>query len=189
MRPRSALTALVATLLCGVALSACSSGSGAAVDAGEASVSHFAEADRVPAVTLKGTTLAGSPFDLARYRGTVVVLNFWGSWCPPCRAEGPALQTVAKAMAPKDVQFIGIDSRDPDRAAANAFLANIDASYPNVDDPDGELALAFRGTLTPGTIPSTLVLDRQGRVAVRILGPITEPRLTALIGPVVAESS
>ena len=92
-------------------------------------------------------------------------------------------------MAGKGVQFVGIDSRDPDRAAATAFLRNIGSTYPNVDDPDGELALAFRGTLTPGTIPSTLVLDRQGRVAVRVLGPITEPRLTALLAPLVAEGS
>jgi hypothetical protein len=92
-------------------------------------------------------------------------------------------------MAGKGVQFIGIDSRDSDTAAANAFLSNIGSTYPNVQDPDGELALAFRGTLTPGTIPSTLVLDRQGRVAVRILGPTTEPRLTALVTPVVAESA
>jgi thiol-disulfide isomerase/thioredoxin len=175
-------------LLGAVALTACG-GSSNAVSSGEATVSTFAAADRHAAVPLTGTTLAGTPFDLHGYRGKVVVLNFWGSWCPPCRAEGPALQEVARSMAGQGVQFIGIDSRDSDTAAANAFLSNIGSTYPNVQDPDGELALAFRGTLTPGTIPSTLVLDRQGRVAVRILGPTTEPRLTALVTPVVAESA
>ncbi len=187
MRLRSAAAALVVTVLAILTLSGCG-GSGSVVE-GEATVSQFAVADRQPAVPLTGTLLNGGAFDVSTYRGKVVVLNFWGSWCPPCRAEGPALETVATSLKGKDVQFIGIDSRDADKDAANAFLTNIGSTYPNVEDTNGELALAFRGTLTPGTIPSTLILDRQGRVAVRILGPTTEPRLTALIAPVLAEGS
>jgi thiol-disulfide isomerase/thioredoxin len=184
-----AVIASVAAALA-VGLSGCAGSADAAAGrdyvSGAGTVTVVAPADRQPAPALVGSTLEGRTLDVASYRGKVVVLNFWASWCPPCRAEGPALQTVAAQLAPSGVVFIGVDTRDDDRSAARAFLSTIESSYPNLDDADGHLALAFHGTLPPQAIPSTIVLDRQGRIAARILGPTTEPRLTALLTPLLA---
>ena len=103
----------------------------------------------------------------------------WGSWCPPCRKEAPILKKVSEDLGGKDVVFVGIDTRDSD-AAAKAFLDNIGLTYANVVDPDGELLLAFKGDLNPNAIPSTLVLDKQGRVAARIVGGVEEGTLRAV---------
>ena len=122
----------------------------------------------------------------------MVVVNVWGSWCPPCRKEAPVLKAVSDDLAGPDssgdVAFVGIDTRDSD-AAATAFLDNIGLTYPNVVDPDGVLLLAFKGDLNPNAIPSTLVLDRQGRVAARIVGEVTEGTLRGVIEPLVAEQA
>jgi len=160
--------------------------------AGDAAVTTWTTGDRPPAPAVTGRTLAGGTFDLARYHGKVVVLNFWASWCAPCRVETPALQVLAHDLASEGVQFVGVDSRD-DPDSARAFLADITgadapASYPNVDDSSGDVALAFHRLLPPG-FPSTLVVDQQGRVAARVNGPTTEPRLRALLEPLIAPSS
>jgi len=156
--------------------------------AGDSGVTTWAPADRKAAPAVHGTTLDGGTFSLASYRGKIVVLNFWASWCGPCRVETPALQVLAEDMATKGVAFVGIDSSD-DRDAARAFLANIvggkaPTSYVNVDDSGGDVQLAFY-RFVPQALPNTLILDRQGRVAVRINGPTTGPRLKALLDPLV----
>jgi thiol-disulfide isomerase/thioredoxin len=157
--------------------------------AGEGVVTTVAVADRKPAPTVSGATLEGGQFQLSALRGKVVVLNFWGSWCAPCRVEGPALQVVAKQEASHGVVFVGVDTRDDDRDAALAFLRDIGSDYLNIDDTSGLVALAFHGTLPPDAVPSTIIIDRDGRVAARIVGPTTEPRLEALLAPLVAEAS
>jgi thiol-disulfide isomerase/thioredoxin len=159
---------------------------------GDSTVTLVSAADRAKAPDIRGTTLAGKPFNLAAYRGDVVVLNFWASWCSPCRAETPALQVVAQSVAGKGVAFVGVDTRETDTAAATAFLDNIKGEgvpFTNIGDPDGTVALAFSGTLPPNSIPSTLVIDRRGRIALRIVGPTTRPRLQALLAPLIAESA
>ena len=113
-------------------------------------------------------------------RGQVWVLNVWASWCAPCRAEAPVLETVWRQVEGEGVQFVGLDTRDTE-AAALAFLDAYDVTYPNVIDADGRLQLLFSDTLPPQAIPSTLVVDREGRVAGRIIGRVTEATLTALI--------
>jgi thiol-disulfide isomerase/thioredoxin len=179
----------LATLLAGLALASCSSGSAAGDGyvSGDGSVSTYPVADRKAAPALSGTTLEGKQLALASYRGKVVVLNFWGSWCPPCRLEGPFLQYMSTTYAAQGVQFVGVDVRD-DADEARSYLANIGSTYPNLfDGPDSLLVLQFSTIVPPQATPSTLVIDRRGRIAVRILGPTTEPRLAAILAPLVVE--
>ena len=100
-----------------------------------------------------------------------MVLNFWGSWCAPCRAEAPALAALAKHFWPRGVRFVGVDIQDSP-AAAEAFERNFLISYPSLNDPGDQVALAFQSTVPPAGIPTTLVIDRTGRVAARIVGQV-----------------
>jgi thiol-disulfide isomerase/thioredoxin len=133
---------------------------------------------QAPAVT--GKTLTGQVFSLAADRGDVVVMNFWGSWCTPCREEAPALGALARHFGSGDVRFIGVDIQDTP-SAAEAFMQTYQIGYPSLNDPSDEIALDFRGTLPPTGIPSTLVLDRSGRIAARIVGGVSYSGLKALI--------
>ncbi len=91
---------------------------------------------------MSGTTITGQHLSLSSYRGDTVVINFWGSWCAPCRAEAPALGQLARKLAADDVRFVGIDIRDqPD--SAQAFMQTFNVSYPSLNDPDDEIALAL----------------------------------------------
>jgi thiol-disulfide isomerase/thioredoxin len=153
--------------------------------AGAGTTTFVAPADRKPAPPLAGPTLDGGTYDLADHLGETVVINVWASWCPPCRAEMPGLQRIATEYADQGVSFVGIDTRDTD-AAARAFLENVGVTYPNLIDPDGELLLPFRDTLPPQAIPSTLIVDADGKVAARVIGPVTEVRLRELLDEVLA---
>lgn len=137
---------------------------------------------------VKGTTLTGQKLALAGYRGDVVVLNFWGSWCGPCRQEAPALAALARHFRPRGVRFLGVDIRDSP-PAANAFRRAFKISYPSLNDPGDEIALAFQSTVPPAGIPTTLVIGRTGRVAARIVGQVTYSALGRLIARVSAESA
>ena len=107
---------------------------------------------------LTGRTLDGARFDVSDHRGEVVVVNVWGSWCPPCIAEAADLQDVWAADQAKGVQFVGINFRD-NRDAALAHERRFGVTYPSIDDGAGETLLQLRGSLPPRAIPSTLVLD------------------------------
>jgi len=137
---------------------------------------------------IKGTTLAGRKFALAAYRGDVVVLNFWGSWCVPCRAEAPALAALATHFWSRGVRFIGVDIQDSP-PAAEAFEHTFRISYPSLNDPGDQVALAFQSTVPPAGIPTTLVINRTGRVAARIVGQSTYSALGRLIASVSAGKS
>jgi len=126
-------------------------------------------ADRRVAPQLAGTTLTGQPFSLLPWRGNVVVVNIWGSWCAPCKKEQPDLQRLARETRQQGVRFVGIDIKD-NRAAARAHVARFAVSYPSIIDQAGTAVLAF-GALAPRATPSTFVLDRAGRVAARFIGP------------------
>jgi thiol-disulfide isomerase/thioredoxin len=130
---------------------------------------------RKPAPALAGTTLEGTPLDLADYRGKVVVLNFWASWCAPCRAEARNLNSVYAQTRASGVEFVGVDIKD-DRTAALAFQRSKKVEYPSLFDQAGALLLKFRGQ-APQSPPTTLILDRQGRVAARFLQAVTETQL------------
>lgn len=156
---------------------------GTAFVAGDGSIVLIAPEERQPAPDLVGTALKGGEFRLSDHLGEVVVLNVWASWCAPCRAEAPVLEAVWREVQDDGVQFVGLNTRDTE-AAALAFLDRYGVTYPDVIDTDGRLQLLFSDTLPPQAIPSTLVVDREGRVAGRILGRVTEATLTALIANV-----
>jgi thiol-disulfide isomerase/thioredoxin len=118
---------------------------------------------------LVGATLTRQHLDIAAWRGHVVVVNVWGSWCAPCRREAPELARVAAKTAREGVRFLGIDVRD-NRASARTFEAEFHIRYPSLFDPGGTQALQFR-PLTGQAVPYTFILDRRGRVAARFLGP------------------
>jgi thiol-disulfide isomerase/thioredoxin len=146
-------------------------------------------ADRQQAPAFSGPLLGGSgEFDLAQAKGDVVVLNVWASWCPPCRSEAPALQAVSAELADQDVQFVGINVRD-NETDARAFEQEFGLTYPSVVDTDSALLLAFRDTLPPSAIPSTLVIDGEGRVAARILDEVTQTSLRDLVADIAAENA
>lgn len=139
-------------------------------------------------IALSGELVDGGNYDVAAHRGTVFLLNVWGSWCAPCRREAPDLARAWVTEQHKgDVQFLGLNTREDATAAAVAFERRFGITYPSLRDPDGQLQLTFRSTLPPKAIPSTLVLDRQGRVAARIIGVGSELTFTELIDQVRAE--
>ncbi|MFJ7244344.1 TlpA family protein disulfide reductase [Kitasatospora sp. NPDC098652] len=157
--------------------------------AGSGEIVRIAEDRRATAPGVSGATLEGRPLALTGYRGKVVLLNVWGSWCAPCRAEAPGLERTYQALKDQGVEFVGINTRDLDRAPAQAFERRFGIGYPSLYDPEGALVLRFRGDLLPQAIPSTLVIDRQGRIAARALRALSEDGLRALLAPVVAEPS
>ena len=179
--------ALVAVLLAGCSSSSAQSGApDKGYISGDGSVTLVAAAKRDDVVTFAGTTLDGTKFDVSDHRGEVVVVNVWGSWCPPCIAEAPALEKVWEQTRSQGVQFIGVNTRDQN-AAARAHERRFKISYPSIDDDGGRVLLAFRGTLPPVAIPSTLVLDRSGRVAARVLGKVSAGTLRGVVDDVLAE--
>lgn len=180
-RTTSVLSALLALGL----TAACSSEIGSSGDqgyvAGKGIITALDEAERKVPGEVSGETLDGEQVSLDDYRGQVVVVNVWGSWCAPCRKEAPMLAEAARDLADREVAFLGIDSRDPSKTAAQAFVRSFDIPYPSIYDQRGRTLLAFRGTLNPNAIPSTVIIDREGRVAGSVLGEITRTTLDDLV--------
>ncbi|MEI7540066.1 MAG: TlpA disulfide reductase family protein [Actinomycetes bacterium] len=174
----------IAALIMGVLLSSCGGGGTSSTQesfvAGNGSVTFINPDKRVEAPTLSGMTLSGInyKFDI----GQVAVINVWASWCSPCRAEAPTLAALAKKYT--DVAFMGILTRD-NPATAEAFQRRFALPYPTLIDDS--LLIGFKGSLQANAIPSTVVIDRKGRVAARISGEITVASLTDLIERVSAE--
>ena len=155
-------------------------GNGSSFVAGTYSTTVFQAGSRPEAPQVLGTTLAGGRFRLSADRGAVVVMNFWGSWCTPCREEAPALGALARQFSGSGVRFLGVDIRD-DPASAEAFMRTYRIGYPSLNDPNDLIALDFRATAPPAGIPTTLVIDRSGRIAARVIGPVSYDGLKALI--------
>jgi thiol-disulfide isomerase/thioredoxin len=194
VRRRSAIFGAAAALLL---LASCSTGNDAAVyggsftfvsPGGQTEFSYPAT-DRGTVANLSGENLAGDgTVSVSDYPGKVVVLNFWGSWCAPCRAEAPALENAAGALAPAGVQFLGINVKDTKSAGAD-FLASKQVSYPSIYDPSMRTLLAIKGYPASG-IPSTIVLDRQGRVAHIWLEAIDDPQeMIDVVGAIAADQA
>ncbi|MFD3329870.1 TlpA family protein disulfide reductase [Streptomyces sp. NPDC058701] len=167
-----------------------SGGSGGNYVTGPSGISTVARGERVAAPKLDGGTVDGQTLDTTTLKGKVVVLNVWGSWCPPCRGEAKYFAKASKeyADAGADVAFVGINTRDANTQNATAFEETYGITYPSLFDPDGKLMLRFpKGTLNPQAIPSTIVLDKEGGIAARALVAINDEQLRSMIDPLVAE--
>jgi thiol-disulfide isomerase/thioredoxin len=181
-------------LLAGIALAGCSNDEvGSSGDSGYVSgkgvITRLAADDRRPPGEVAGETLEGEQVSLADFEGKTVVVNVWGSWCAPCRSEAPDLVDASEELADDGVVFLGINSRDLDKGAARAFQRRFEVPYPSIYDQQGRTLLAFRGTLSPNAIPSTVVIDAEGRVAASIIGETTASTLVGLVEDVVADGS
>ena len=161
-------------------------GNGSSFVSGSYGTTVFGQGSRPQAPQVTGTMLNGGRFRLTTDRGAVVVMNFWGSWCTPCREEAPVLGALARHFSGPGVRFIGVDIRD-DPASAAAFMRDFRIGYPSLNDPNDAIALDFSATVPPAGIPTTLVIDRSGRIAARIIGPVSYDGLKALITQVSAE--
>jgi peroxiredoxin len=185
VRRRAALGAgaAVAALL----VSACGSGGTSGIT-GSDGIATVGKGERADAPDLSGETVDGKQLDVDDYKGKVVVLNVWGSWCPPCRAEAKNFQKVYEDVKDQGVQFVGINTRDTSTGPARAFEKEYGVTYPSLYDPTGKLMLRFeKGTLNPQAIPSTLVIDRDGKIAARTLQALSEEKLRSMLEPVLAE--
>ena len=175
-------------------LTACSSGGkvGGSGDTnfitGNDGVDTVAQGKRDTAPVLSGKTIDGKQLSTADYKGKILVVNVWGSWCTPCRAEAKNLQAVSEKFKTQGVQFVGINTRDTNTTSAINFEKEFGVTFPSLYDPTGRQMLRFKkGTLNPQLIPSTLVIDRSGKIAARALMALGEDTLTGMIKPVLAE--
>ena len=165
-------------------------GSGKNYIAGDGTITEYAVADRGEPIEFAGETVEGESFDSADAAGKVQVVNFWYAGCAPCRVEAPILQEVHEAVDPADVSFVGVNVRDQAGTAA-PFEKDYGIEYPSVLDVEsGEAQLAFAGRVPPAAVPTTIVLDQNGRVAARVLGQLKDASiLQTIIDDLLAEQA
>ena len=156
--------------------------------AGDGSIEQLPAGERGDPVALEGTTLDGKPWRIADHGGKVLVVNVWGSWCPPCIEETPALQKAWETVQSKGhpVQFIGLDKLESPQTGL-AFLTANKVTYPSLAYDGGVPILALQGKAA--ATPTTLVLDHEARIAARVSGPVTSATLLALVDDVLAEKA
>ncbi|MEV7778211.1 TlpA disulfide reductase family protein [Kitasatospora sp. NPDC088351] len=195
-RPRLAAAASATAAAAALVLTGCSSSGSSAggdgqvgfVTAKGTNISKAALGHRQDAPDISGNTLEGTPTKLSDYRGKVVVLNVWGSWCGPCRSEADDLERVWQKYKDQDVQFLGINTRDSDVSNAIRFEQEKGVTFPSIYDPAGAQLLKFpKGSLNSQSIPTTIVVDRDGGLAARAVGGQTDDALESMLQPVVAE--
>jgi peroxiredoxin len=189
-------SALLLLAVAGLLLTGCSSGQGQAVDVNNGGEFRFVAGttagevipadERQTAPDFSGTLLDGAAFSSSELAGDVAVLNFWGSWCAPCRVETPEFQTVYTEVADSGVQFLGLNVKDQQQFA-EAFVDSKGITFPSLFDPKGEVALAFRD-YPANAIPSTIVLDRDGRVAAVYTGEVRQDDLRAVLAQLTGEA-
>ena len=194
-RRRAALTTIGAASAA-LLLSACTSGgtSGGGGNTGfvtgKNGIATVEKGERAAVPDLSGPTVDGKRADVADHRGKVVVINVWGSWCPPCRLEAKNFEKVHQDLKDQGVAFLGINTRDSSVGLARAFEKEFGVTFPSLYDPTGKLMLRFeKGTLNPQAIPSTLVIDREGKVAARTLQALSEEKLRKMLEPFLTDGS
>ncbi len=187
-RAAGLIAAALPLAVCGTATGSGSSGTKKAAADTQQALTQYPAGKRPEAPMLSGETINGDRLDLADLRGKVIVLNVWGSWCAPCRAEAPDLKKASEETYDLGVRFVGINTRDND-AAARAFERNYGITYPSFRDPDGKLLLRFDGRIPLSAVPSTVLVDRDGRIAARIIGRTTYTTLSELVTDLAAEEN
>lgn len=192
---RFAALAAVSTLLlagCTVDQLALDYGSGGNKNyvAGDGSVLEIAPGDRTAPIVFEGVTDAGATVASDDYAGEVLVVNFWAGYCAPCRVEAPELEKLSQKWAGEGAAFLGVNTYDEPETSL-AFARTYGVTYPSViDAKTGAVQLAFAGTVAPSALPTTIVLDRDGRVAARILGQLPAASiLDAIVKTLVAEDA
>lgn len=144
------------------------------------------KSDRKPAPDLLNIEFLSSEIDLKSLKNKVVLINVWGSWCSPCRKEAPELEELYLKNKAKNVEFIGINIRDS-KISAKRFIDNFSITYPNIYDRDGKLLLGYKDSLPANAIPSTILIDKNGLVAARQLGPIDKSLIQGFITELIKE--
>ncbi|HLS73284.1 MAG TPA: TlpA disulfide reductase family protein [Actinomycetaceae bacterium] len=189
-RLRRALAALTLAVLAG-----CSTGgetatdtTGAGYQAGDGSWTTWETDERTGPVELVGTTYGAEEVDLAEWRGDVVVLNFWYAACPPCRAEAGDLGAIHDDYQDEGVRMLGINPRD-DAGTAQAFERTFEVPYPSLHDEAARGVAALQGVVPLQAMPTTVVLDAEGKVAGRVLGQIDPAVVRGMIDDVLAEAA
>lgn len=178
MSTRAIALAAVTVLIGALALTGCGRDPAALHGSDQVGVTVLPVDQRVPMPEVAGTTIDGEQMTLSQLRGMPVVLNAWASWCEPCRAELPLLAEAARKYDGK-VRFLGIDVTD-ESAAAKELVAKTGITYPSLVDTDGAILASLPG-VPPKAVPSTLILDSQGRIAVRVIGDIAADEIDDLI--------
>lgn len=178
-------------LLTALILSGCSGDSSASSDegyvSGDSVIQQIPMTERRDVPPITGELLDGGTYDSRDHLDRVVVYNVWGSWCAPCREEAPILRRVWNENRNAGVRFVGINVRD-NNAAARAFERQYKITYPSITTADSsEALLAFGPELPASAVPSTIIVDRQGRIAGRIIGATTYGTLSALVEETLAE--
>ncbi len=171
MRRVASLTASVALLLAATGCTSLQGTGDKGFVSGDGSIHQVAAADRGQPIELTGQDLDDRPLSLASLRGKPTVVNVWGSWCTSCRAEAPFLVAAHRQLGDA-AHFVGIDVRDGGTSQAKAYESHFGTTWPSYYSNGGKALLAFPGVLTPNTIPATVVLDAQGRVAASFIGEI-----------------
>ncbi len=195
LKSRHRVIALAATVCAGGALAvvlltgwASGGNSGVTDVAGSTSAVLYSAGHRPVAPDFTATTLTGAQLDFSSYRGQVVVLNFWGSWCAPCREEAPTLAVTAEQNRPDGVAFLGVDVRD-NPASALAFTRGFGITYPSVNDSGSVITLDFTDVVPIAGTPTTLVIDRTGHIAGAVFGTVTHQELTDILAQVTGKTA
>jgi peroxiredoxin len=178
------VAAVAAALLTGALVVTLTEGSGQAsgvtyID-GNTSQMVYAVGHRALAPDFTGTSLTGTPIRLASYRGKVVVLNFWGSWCDPCRSEAPTLAVLSEQYRSQGVSFLGDDVGDTP-ADALAFTHSVGITYPSVNDSGYDVVQEFSRVVPLNDTPETVVIDRTGHIAALVIGGVSYQAMTTIL--------